>query len=122
MFERNLPVSLDGVGVTIDDKLAYVAYVSPTQIDVLAPADASAGTVIVQVNNNRPTQPCLLRLRREVPRRHRLLRRPRASFAQLYQFNMQVPASLAAGDHAVVAQISGVSSPSSAACCFLTVQ
>ncbi len=46
-----LPVALDGVGVTIDGKAAAVAYVSPTQINVLAPDDRTTGLVIVQVKS-----------------------------------------------------------------------
>ncbi|MGH9767045.1 MAG: putative glycoside hydrolase [Blastocatellia bacterium] len=45
----NLPVSLDGVSVTINGKQAYVAYISPTQINVLAPDDDAIGKVEVQV-------------------------------------------------------------------------
>jgi uncharacterized protein (TIGR03437 family) len=44
-----LPTSLDGVSVTIDGVAAYVEYISPTQINVLAPDDAAVGTVQVQV-------------------------------------------------------------------------
>jgi uncharacterized protein (TIGR03437 family) len=44
-----LPTSLDGVSVTIDGMPAYVEYVSPTQINVLAPDDAALGPVEVQV-------------------------------------------------------------------------
>ena len=46
-----LPVQLDGVSVTIDGKAAYVYYVSPNQIDVIAPADATNGPVPVIVTN-----------------------------------------------------------------------
>ncbi len=45
-----LPTSLQGVSVSIDGKAAYVYYISPTQINVLAPDDATVGTVQVQVN------------------------------------------------------------------------
>jgi uncharacterized protein (TIGR03437 family) len=45
-----LPTFLDGVSVTIDGIPAYVEYISPTQINVLAPDDAKVGTVQVQVN------------------------------------------------------------------------
>jgi uncharacterized protein (TIGR03437 family) len=45
-----LPTSLEGVSVSIDGKAAYVYYISPTQINVLAPDDATVGTVQVQVN------------------------------------------------------------------------
>ena len=43
-------------------------------------------------------------------------------YAQLYQFNVQVAAGLASGDHPVAVQMNGISSPSTDACCFLTVQ
>ncbi|HUA17135.1 MAG TPA: phospholipase D-like domain-containing protein, partial [Bryobacteraceae bacterium] len=43
-----LPLSLDGVTVTIEGQAAYPAYISPTQINVLAP-DMGAGTVPVVV-------------------------------------------------------------------------
>jgi uncharacterized protein (TIGR03437 family) len=44
-----LPTSLQGVSVTIDGVAAYVEYISPTQINVLAPDDATVGAVQVQV-------------------------------------------------------------------------
>jgi uncharacterized protein (TIGR03437 family) len=44
-----LPTSLEGVSVTIDGLPAYVEYISPTQINVLAPDDAAVGPVQVQV-------------------------------------------------------------------------
>jgi uncharacterized protein (TIGR03437 family) len=44
-----LPTSLQGVSVTINGVAAYVAYLSPTQINLLAPDDATLGTVQVQV-------------------------------------------------------------------------
>jgi uncharacterized protein (TIGR03118 family) len=47
-----LPTSLDGVSVTINGKPAYVAYVSPLQVNVLAPADTTTGQVAVVVTNN----------------------------------------------------------------------
>jgi uncharacterized protein (TIGR03437 family) len=46
-----LPTQLDGVGVSINGKPAYVYYISPGQLDVQAPADSAAGTVAVQVAN-----------------------------------------------------------------------
>jgi uncharacterized protein (TIGR03437 family) len=46
---NNLPTQLDQVSVAIDGKPAYVYYVSPTQLNVLAPADATQGPVPVQV-------------------------------------------------------------------------
>ena len=48
---NNLPTSLDGVQVKINGNLAYVYYISPTQLNVLAPDDAATGTVPVQVLN-----------------------------------------------------------------------
>ena len=48
---NNLPTSLDGVTVTIDGKPAYMYYVSPTQVNVLAPNDAATGAVTVQLKN-----------------------------------------------------------------------
>lgn len=47
-----LPTSLDSVSVTIDGIPAYVEYVSPGQINVLAPDDTATGTVQVQVTAN----------------------------------------------------------------------
>ena len=46
-----LPVMLDGVSVTIDGKAAVVAFVSPLQINVLAPDDPATGLAPVQVKN-----------------------------------------------------------------------
>ena len=47
----NLPTMLDGVSVTIDGKRAAIGYVSPGQLNVLAPADTATGSVLVQVQN-----------------------------------------------------------------------
>jgi uncharacterized protein (TIGR03118 family) len=47
-----LPTQLDGVSVTIDGKPAYIYFVSPGQIDVIAPADSTSGEVQVVVTNN----------------------------------------------------------------------
>ena len=47
-----LPTSLDGVSVTVNGKDAYVEYISPTQINVVAPADDSTGNVEVRVTAN----------------------------------------------------------------------
>ena len=44
-----LPTSLEGVSVTINGLPAYVEYISPSQINVLAPDDATVGPVQVQV-------------------------------------------------------------------------
>jgi uncharacterized protein (TIGR03437 family) len=46
-----LPTSLDGVSVTIDGKPAAIAFISPTQINVLAADDTITGLVPVVVKN-----------------------------------------------------------------------
>jgi uncharacterized protein (TIGR03437 family) len=46
---NNLPTSLGGVSVTINGKPAYVEYISPTQINAIAPDDDTIGQVQVQV-------------------------------------------------------------------------
>jgi uncharacterized protein (TIGR03437 family) len=48
---NGLPMSLDGVSVTINGKSAAVYYISPTQINVQAPTDTAQGTVNVVVKN-----------------------------------------------------------------------
>ena len=50
-----LPTVLAGVSVQIDGKAAYPYYVSPTQINVLSPADTNVGTVAVTVTNSAGT-------------------------------------------------------------------
>ena len=47
-----LPTRLDGVSVTVNGKAAYVAYISPTQINILTPPDAITKNVPVQVALN----------------------------------------------------------------------
>ena len=47
----SLPTSLSGVSVTINGVPAYVEYISPSQINVLAPDDPSLGAVQVQVTS-----------------------------------------------------------------------
>ena len=44
-----LPTSLDGVTVTVDGQPAYLAYISPTQINAVAP-EVNTGTVSVTVD------------------------------------------------------------------------
>lgn len=48
-----MPFSLDGVSVILTGapRLAYVGYVSPTQVNFLVPSDQSATTVQVQIRN-----------------------------------------------------------------------
>jgi uncharacterized protein (TIGR03437 family) len=50
VWSNNFPKSLGGVSVTVDGKPAYLAYVSPTQINAQAPDDATEGLVTVTVN------------------------------------------------------------------------
>jgi uncharacterized protein (TIGR03437 family) len=46
-----LPTSLDGVSVMVNGLAAYVSFISPTQINFLAPDDSTTGSVNVQVSN-----------------------------------------------------------------------
>jgi len=50
VWNNNFPTSLGGVSVTVDGKPAYLAYVSPTQINAQAPDDATEGLVTVTVS------------------------------------------------------------------------
>jgi len=45
----NLPTSLDGVSVTINGRPAYVFFISPNQLNVLAPDDPRRGGVKIRV-------------------------------------------------------------------------
>lgn len=47
--DGDLPISLDGVSVTVDGQPAYLAYISPTQINAVAP-EVNAGPVSVTVS------------------------------------------------------------------------
>lgn len=47
----NAPTTLDGISVSINGKPAYVWYISPTQINVQAPADSATGNVSITVTN-----------------------------------------------------------------------
>jgi uncharacterized protein (TIGR03437 family) len=49
-----LPTSLDGVGVSVGGQPAYIAYISPTQINAVAP-NVGPGTVSVTVTNSSGT-------------------------------------------------------------------
>jgi len=49
---NKLPTSLDGVSVTVNSKPAYVNFVSPGQLNVLMPLDATLGPVPLVVTNN----------------------------------------------------------------------
>jgi uncharacterized protein (TIGR03437 family) len=48
----NLPTKLDDVQVTINGKPAYVAFISPGQVNVLCPDDVVIGQVPVQLTNS----------------------------------------------------------------------
>jgi uncharacterized protein (TIGR03437 family) len=49
-WSEDFPTSLGGTSVTIDGKAAYLSLVSPTQINLQAPDDATIGPVPVVVN------------------------------------------------------------------------
>jgi uncharacterized protein (TIGR03437 family) len=55
----NFPTALDGVSVMVGDLPAYIAYVSPTQINAVAPSVA-AGTVPVTVTTSIGTSPAVM--------------------------------------------------------------
>jgi uncharacterized protein (TIGR03437 family) len=50
-WQGDFPTSLGGVSVTINGKLGYLWYVSPTQINLQAPDDTAVGNVEVAVTN-----------------------------------------------------------------------
>jgi uncharacterized protein (TIGR03437 family) len=47
LWNGNFPTALGDTAVSIDGKLAYIWYVSPTQVNVQAPDDTATGTVPV---------------------------------------------------------------------------
>jgi uncharacterized protein (TIGR03437 family) len=49
MWNGEFPISLGGTSVTINNKPAYLSYVSPSQINLQAPDDATTGSVSVAV-------------------------------------------------------------------------
>jgi uncharacterized protein (TIGR03118 family) len=49
---QELPTELDGVSVKVNGEPAYVAYISPTQINFLMPADLAPGPIELTVTNN----------------------------------------------------------------------
>ena len=57
VIDNAIPTSLAGVSVQINGKAAFIEYVSPTQINVLTPADVSTGGVNVSVSNSAGTSP-----------------------------------------------------------------
>ena len=68
IIDGALPVMLDGVSVSIDGKPAAVYYISPQQINALAPGDTALGPVNVQVTYNGATSaPASLSLQPAAP-------------------------------------------------------
>ena len=51
IVEGRLPTELEGVSVRVNNRDAAIYYISPTQINALAPADQSTGSVSVTVKN-----------------------------------------------------------------------
>jgi uncharacterized protein (TIGR03437 family) len=49
---ENFPTSMDGTSVTINNKPAFVYFISPGQVNVQAPTDTALGPVSVVVTNN----------------------------------------------------------------------
>ncbi|HXP87260.1 MAG TPA: IPT/TIG domain-containing protein [Bryobacteraceae bacterium] len=52
---NQLPTALDGVSVSMNGLKAYVYYISPQQVNVLAPPSLQPGLVQIQVTNNGKT-------------------------------------------------------------------
>ena len=52
LVDGNLPTTLSGVSVDIGGTAAYVHYVSPTQVNVQAPASSTLGSVEVSLTNS----------------------------------------------------------------------
>jgi uncharacterized protein (TIGR03437 family) len=53
-FSNGTPTSLDGVSASIGGKAAYIYYISPTQVNVIAP-DVTPGNVAVTLTNSSGT-------------------------------------------------------------------
>jgi uncharacterized protein (TIGR03437 family) len=51
-IDGRLPTQMDGVSVSIDGKPAYIGYLSPGQINVIAPADDGIGPVPVEITTS----------------------------------------------------------------------
>jgi uncharacterized protein (TIGR03437 family) len=49
---NQMPTALSGVSATVNGKNAFVYYISPTQVNILAPPDPMSGPVQVQVTTN----------------------------------------------------------------------
>ena len=59
LVNGNLPTTLSGVSVQVDNQPAFLQYVSPSQINVQAPADSNTGFVRVTVTNSGGTSDAL---------------------------------------------------------------
>jgi len=62
----SMPTQLDSVSVTINGQSAYISYVSPKQLNVLAPSDTALGNVTVQVTTGNGTSPAATALYQSV--------------------------------------------------------
>ncbi len=54
------PTQLDGTGVLINGNPAFVGYISPSQVNVQAPDDTSAGPIQVQLSVNGQASPAVV--------------------------------------------------------------
>jgi uncharacterized protein (TIGR03437 family) len=55
LVSNAIPTTLGGVSAQINDKAAFVQYVSPQQVNVLAPADTALGSVSITITNSAGT-------------------------------------------------------------------
>ena len=55
IVDGNLPTSLYGVKVNVGSEPGYISYISPTQINVLAPSNLGTGTVPITLTNQNGT-------------------------------------------------------------------
>ena len=60
----NAPTALDGISVSINNKPAYVWYLSPGQLNVQAPEDSTLGPVSITVTNCKATSAPVMYTRR----------------------------------------------------------
>ena len=54
-----MPTTIDGVSATVNNKPAAIYYISPTQVNILAPLDAATGPVPVQLKTQYGTTTAL---------------------------------------------------------------
>src|SRR6267154_2969042 len=68
IINGKLPLSLDGVSVTVNNKPAAIYFISPGQINFQAPDDATVGAVNVTVTNSSGTSNSMVaQLQRDAP-------------------------------------------------------